>query len=210
MTTDLDDWHQVLARVTGKFARGEHRIATSELFTKHLGVPMTDRACRRLKRVMRALGWRGPKPMRWGGKTMHCYWRPTVGLPAMSAPAQTEVQNEPAAEIATLGDGTLAPELEKVTVLGLRKLEQILRIPTDRGDGNLLRAQVTAAGTAIHAQLRADETRLRAKVQSDTLERLLKAIEKEKARQRGEAVRELPRLDVSHDGEAAESEAGPP
>jgi hypothetical protein len=100
------------------------------------------------------------------------------------------------------GGWVAAPELERVTRLGLQKLEQVLRLPTDRGDGNLLRAQVTAAGAAIHAQLRADETRLRAKVQSDTLERLLKAIEKEKARQRGEAVRELPRLDVSHGEDA--------
>jgi hypothetical protein len=55
-----------------------------------------------------------------------------------------------------------------------------LRIPTNHADGNLLRAQTAAAGIAVNAQLRADETRLRVKVQGDVLERLLKAIEREK------------------------------
>jgi acetylornithine/succinyldiaminopimelate/putrescine aminotransferase len=66
-------------------------------------------------------------------------------------------------------------------MLGLEKLEQVLRIPTNHADGNLLRAQTTAAGIAVNAQLRADETRLRVKVQGDVLQRLLKAIEREKA-----------------------------
>jgi hypothetical protein len=60
-----------------------------------------------------------------------------------------------------MGEGTLAPQLERVTGLSLQKLEQILRIPTDRRDGNLLRAQTVAAATAVNAQLRADEARLR-------------------------------------------------
>jgi hypothetical protein len=102
---------------------GEQRVATRELLTQ-LGVPVTDQACRRLRRVMRELGWRGPRLMRWGGKTLHGYWRhPTVGLPAI-------VQKEP---VTTMDRETLAPELERVTWLGLQKLEQILRIPTDRG-----------------------------------------------------------------------------
>jgi hypothetical protein len=84
---------------------------------------------------MRELGWRGPQLMRWGKKTLKGYWRyPTVGLPVI-------VQEEPVVEAATTDRETLAPELERVTRLGLQKLEQILRIPTDRGDGNLLRAK---------------------------------------------------------------------
>ena len=68
--------------------------------------------------------------MRWGKKTLKGYWRyPTVGLPAI-------VQEEPAAEVATAERGdSLAPELEAVTRLALEKITQILRIPTDRGDG---------------------------------------------------------------------------
>jgi hypothetical protein len=110
-----------------------------------------------------ARAWRGPKLMRWGEKTLHGYWRhSTVGLPAIASSAGT--QEEPAAEIATIGEeGSLAPELERVTRLGLQKLEQVLRIPTDRGDGNLLRAQTAVAGIAVNAQLRADETRLQQK-----------------------------------------------
>jgi hypothetical protein len=184
MTTDLDDWHQVLACVTGDLVRGEQRVSTQEVFTKYLGVPMTDLACRRLKRVMRSLGWTGPRVMRWAGRTMHGYWRhPMVGLPEL---VQAEpVAHEPAAQMATGDGGTLAPKLERVTHLGLDKLEQILRMPTDRMEGNLLRAQTAAAGIAVNAQLRADETRLRQKTEGDTLDRLLRAIEAEKRRQAG-------------------------
>ena len=140
-----------------------------------LGVPVTDAACRRLKRVMHDLGWRGPKLMRWGEETTRGYWRhPTVGLPAI--PASPRMQNEPE----TTGEGSLAAELEEVTRLALQKLDQILRLPTDRGDGNLLRAQTAAAGIAVNAQLRADETRLRQKTRGDVLERLSKLIEEER------------------------------
>jgi len=140
MTSDPTDRHQALARVSGQLVRGEQRVATHELLTLHLGVPVTDRACRPLRRVMRELGWHGPRLMRWGKKTLKGYWRhPTVGLPAI-------VRDGAVAEVATAERETLAPELERVTWLGLQKLEQILRIPTDRGDGNLLRAQTAAAG----------------------------------------------------------------
>jgi len=39
--------------------------------------------------------------------------------------------------------------------------EQILRIPTDRGDGNLLRAQTAAASVAVNVQMRVDEAKMR-------------------------------------------------
>ena len=63
MTNDPADWHQILAHVSGQLVRGQQRVSTQELFAK-LAVPVTDRACRRLKRVMHDLGWRGPKLMR--------------------------------------------------------------------------------------------------------------------------------------------------
>ena len=176
MTSDSTDWHQVLARVSGQLVRGEQRVTTHELLTVHLGVPVTDQACRRLRRVMRELGWRGPRLMRWGRKTLHGYRRhPTVGLPAI-------VQEEPVAEVATAERETLAPELERVTWLGLQKLEQILRIPTDRGDGNLLRAQTTAAGLAVNAQLRADEAKLKQAPRGDIMERIIAMLAEEKAK----------------------------
>ena len=93
MTNDPTDWHQTLARVSGQLVHGEQRVTTRELLTVHLGVPVTDRACRRLRRVMLELGWRGPRLMHWGKKTLKGYWRyPTVGLPVI-------VQEEPVVEV---------------------------------------------------------------------------------------------------------------
>ena len=86
------------------------------------------------------------------------------------------------AEAATAERETLAPELERVTWLGLQKLEQILQIPTDRGDGNLLRAQTAAAGLAVNAQLRADETRMKQVRRKDVLEKIIAMIAEEKAK----------------------------
>ena len=51
-----------------------------------------------------------------------------------------------------------------------------------RGDGNLLRAQTAAAGLAVNAQLRADETRMKQVGRRDVLERLLAMIAEEKAK----------------------------
>jgi hypothetical protein len=200
MTSDPTDWHQALARVSGRLVRGEERLTSHELLTVHLGVPVTDRACRRLRRVMLGLGWHGPRLMRWGRKTLKGYWRhPTVGLPAI-------VQEEPAAEVATAERETLAPELERVTWLGLQKLEQILRIPTDRGDGNLLRAQTAAAGLAVNAQLRADETRLKQVRSRDIMERIramiaeeeAKMAERERLEREGTAATHMPAQDANN------------
>ena len=69
-----------------------------------------------------------------------------------------------------------------MTRLGLQKLAQILRIPTDRGDGNLLRAQTAAAGLAVNAQLRADETRMKQVRHTDVMERIIAMLAEEKAK----------------------------
>ena len=173
---DPPDWHQALAHVSGQLVRGEQRVTTHELLTVHLGVPVTDPTCRRLRRVMRGLGWHGPRLMRWGGRTLKGYWRfPTVGLPAIMEP-------EPAAEVATTERETLAPELERVTLLGLQKLEQILRIPTDRGDGNLLRAQTAAAGLAINVQMRVDEAKMKQVRRKDIMELIIARMKEGKAK----------------------------
>jgi hypothetical protein len=74
----------------------------------------------------------------------------------------------------------LPAALEQVTRQGLKKLSQILRVPLDPTDGNLVRSQVTAAGIAINSQLKADEQRLRTKQTGDVFARLLKVIEQEK------------------------------
>ena len=176
MTTDPPDWHQALARVNGQLVRGQQRVTTHELLTVHLGIPVTDRTSRRLRRVMRDLGWHGPRLMRWGNQTLKGYWRhPTVGLPAI-------VPEEPVTEVATADRETLAPELEHLTRLALEKMTQILKIPTDRGDGNLLRAQTAAAGLAVNAQLRADETRLKQVRSRDIMERIRAMLAEEEAK----------------------------
>ena len=172
MTNDLTDWHQALARVSGRLVRGEQRVTTHELLT-HLGVPVSDGTCRRLRRVMRGLGWHGPRLMRWGKKTLHGYWR--------HATVAAIAREEPGTEVA-MERQALAPALERVTWLGLQKLEQILRIPTDRGDGNLLRAQTAAAGLAVNAQLRADETRLKQVRSRDIMERIRAMLAEEEAK----------------------------
>jgi hypothetical protein len=172
MTGYPTDWHQALARVSGQLVRGEERVTTDELLTVHLGVPVTIPACRRLGRVMRDLGWRGPRLMRWGRKTVKGYWRhPLVGLPAI-------VQEEPVAEERE----SLAPELERVTWLGLQKIAQILALPTDPGNGNILRAQTAAAGLAVNAQLRADEAKMKQVRRGDMMERIIEMMKEEKAR----------------------------
>ena len=153
-------------------------MPTHELLTGHLGVPVTDRACRRLRRVMRKLGWHGPRLMRWGKQTLKGYWRyPTVGLPAI-------VPEQPVAEAATVERETLAPELERVTWLGLQKLEQILRIPTDRGDGNLLRAQTAAASVAVNVQMRVDEAKMKRVPRRDMMERIIAMLAEERAKEK--------------------------
>ena len=64
----------------------------------------------------------------------------------------------------------------------MQKLDQILRIPTDRGDGNLLRAQTAAAGIAVNAQLCAGETRMKQVRRRDVLEQIMARVAEEKAR----------------------------
>ena len=61
-------------------------------------------------------------------------------------------------------------------------MTQILKIPTDRGDGNLLRAQTAAAGLAVNAQLRADETRMKQVPRGDIMERIIAMLAEEKAK----------------------------
>lgn len=175
MATDPTNWHHALACVTGALVRGEQRITTHELLAVHLGVPVTDQNGRRLRPVMHDLGWQGPRRMRWGKRTTNGYWRyPTAGPPAI-------IQEEPPLE-ETVENGALAIELEAVTRLGLQKLDHILRLPTDSANGNILRAQTTAAATAVNAQLRADETKLKQVQKGDTLAQLIKIMEIEKAK----------------------------
>jgi hypothetical protein len=76
----------------------------------------------------------------------------------------------------------LATKLEHVASTALDKLNEVLALPLpDPGDpsfGNLSRAQTAAANTAIGAQLRVDETAMRAR-QTDMMPRLLEILARE-------------------------------
>ena len=91
------------------------------------------------------------------------------------------MQEEPVTEVSS-EKNTLAIKLEAVTRLGLQKLDHILRLPTDPGNGNILRAQTTAAATAVNAQLRADETKMKQAEKGDVIARLLEMMEIEQAK----------------------------
>ena len=113
--------------------------------------------------------------MRWGKDTVNGYWRdPTVGQPV--------IVHEQPIMTPTVEEGTLATELQSVTQLGLQKIGQILRLPTDPHNGNVLRAQTMAAATAVNAQLRADETKMKVQQREDVLQELIKRMKEEKAK----------------------------
>ena len=86
----------------------------------------------------------------------------------------------------------MADELALVAQLGLKNLRDILSAPAEYDDGPLLRAKNTAAQTALNAQLRADENRLKQRSDEDTLARVLKLIAEEEARMRGTIVDQSP------------------
>jgi len=238
---DPADWKRVLAKVTGRFVRGQHRVSTRELLER-LGVPVpaSDKTVKRLRPIMHELGWHGPQMLRFDKKTLNGYWRPpTVGgvfspdmddfdfgsdalataedgsvvdLPAFAearkcndADVDASAEVPSSSVLAPSGPADALPrKLERVTLLGLEKIEQILRLPTNVADGNLLRAQTTAALGAVNSQLRADETKMKQAQRGDVLDRLLKLIKEERARQRqevasGEALPSLKDLRWSRD-----------
>ena len=178
MTGNPADWEQILAGVTGTLMNGEERISTHDLLTQHLGVAITDRAARRLRRVMRRLGWR-PRKLRFGAETRNGYYRkPGQTAPTAIRPLRTAVPQ----------CDNLAAELAVVAELGLQNLKDILSAPIDHEDGPLLRAKNAAAQTALNAQLRADENQLRQRQSDDVLKKLLEIIAQEEKRIYGSVI----------------------
>jgi hypothetical protein len=172
MTTD---WHQILNQVRGAVINGEERISTHELLT-HLGVPYSDRAARKLKRIMRRLGWRARKIRLGRDETRNGYCR-KVGAGIIS---QSPGLPGPRADQAPLAShpGDMAAELEAVAHLGLKNLRDILTAPLDLEDGPLLRAKNAAANTILNTQTKVDENRLRAGA-VDKLPELLEILREE-------------------------------
>jgi len=174
MTTD---WHQTLSRVTGAIINGEERITTHELLTHHLGVPYSDRAARKLKRIMRRLGWRARK-IRLGRETRNGYCRKVAAAPIVSQspglPPAARADETPLAG----HPGDMAAELEAVAHLGLKNLRDILTAPLDLEDSPLLRAKNAAASTVLGTQVKVDENRLRSAA-VDKLPELLEILREE-------------------------------
>ena len=172
----ITDWYQALSRVRGAAIRGEERITTHELLT-HLDVPYSDRAARKLKRIMRRLGWRARK-IRLGPETRNGYCRKVAAVPIISQ--SPGLPPGPRADEASLAEhpGDMAAELESVAQLGLKNLRDILTLPLDLEDGSLLRAKNAAANTVLNTQVKVDENRLRSAV-VDKLPELLEILREE-------------------------------
>ena len=172
----FSDWPKVLADVTGTTVGGETRIATAELMAL---VGATDRVdgSMRIKEIMAGLGWTGPWTMRLGGRLVKGYFRAIEPQPADQQPAPEPKPPEAIELPAYRMPQELSQQLERTTSASLSVLEEILAMPND-GSGNVLRAKTAAAGIAVNAQLRADESRLRAARSDDTLEKLLAALKR--------------------------------
>jgi hypothetical protein len=165
----LEQWNSTLSSITGTLVRGTERVTSSALFNAlEVGPDPSTRqkVGKRLVSHMRRLGWNGPRAMRIPGTTgaVQGYWRRPGQLPR-SHTAGMPVAGELCDDVGLSDD--LPVVLERVTLLGLKKLEKVLRVPLDPTDGNLIRSQVTAAIGAVNAQLRADEQQLKRKTQGD-------------------------------------------
>jgi len=207
-----DQWPNVLANIQGTVVRGTERVSSNRLMDLLDVGPdpaIRQKVGKRLVGAMRRARWSGPRPMRIPGENGHTagcsgYWRSRSRSRQPAVPVEGDVEG--------LSDD-LPVQLEQITRQGLRKLSRILRMPSDVSDPSLMRSQVTAAGIAINAQLRADEQRLRAKVQGDTLDRLLALIEAERKRREREdagkkAAKSLPRGRGGEDMPAPPEDAG--
>jgi hypothetical protein len=173
----ITNWYQTLDRVRGAVTHGEERITTHELLTDHLGVPYSDRAARKLKRIMRRLGWRARK-IRLGHETRNGYCRKVGAAPIISqSPGLPPAARADEALLAE-HPRDMAAELEAVAQLGLKNLRDILTAPLDLEDTSLLRAKNAAASTVLGTQVKVDENRLRSAA-VDKLPELLEILRQE-------------------------------
>jgi hypothetical protein len=203
-----DEWPRVLANVSGTIVRGgSERVSTTrllDLLDVGSDPALRQKVGKRLVSAMRRAGWSGPRAMRIPGEPAHAAgssgcWRSRSRSRQPAIPVEADVEG--------LSD-ELPEALEAVTRLGLRKLARVLRTPLDATDASLTRNQITAAGIAVNAQLRADEQRLRAKTTGDVLARLLAAIEAERARQN--AAESVPQVEGQEDVSAPRKPSGGP
>ena len=179
------EWRTVLAGVVGhehEFS-SEMRVSTGEL-AQLLCVENVSQNTMRFGSVMRSLGWEGPSALRINGRSIHGYRRPApIAESAKAKWAEPAPEREvairyhgPPQIVQVVRDEGLVRQLEKVCGLSLDKLQEILELPMDTKNGNVLRAQTAAAGTVLQCQLRADESRFRTAHNNDVLDRLEKLI----------------------------------
>lgn len=204
-----DQWEAVLQDLVGAVHRGTERLRTAAIMDA-LGVE-EDRAARAkvAKRIvprMRALGWRGPKSIRWeDGTYTNGYWKFPHALPRVVQP--------PALVLDDALDGTwgneedLPRELLGLLRGSMKDIRAIQRLPIDEGNGVLLRAKTAAAQIVFNAQLRADEQQLRRRTQTDVLDRLLKLIEEEQERRRRPEEKKQPPKQPTEQVEMERSDA---
>jgi hypothetical protein len=74
----------------------------------------------------------------------------------------------------------LSNKLAAVTARALDRLDEVLSLPLDANNGNSLRALNSGINSAISAQLKADEMRLRPRGDPDIMPRLIQLMKEER------------------------------
>jgi hypothetical protein len=195
MAVPVSKWRKILEGVAGHQVAGKLRVSTAELLAlvgaENLEGKARLEASLQLRSIMLDLGWTGPATMRIGSETVRGYRRadpdcaleePSEQQPAADDPAPEAADPVPVTKSQSPSPEELAKKLENVCRLSLDKIEEILKLPTDSRNGNVLRAQTACAASAIQCQLRADETRLKVRRNNDVLERFAKLIREAKKR----------------------------
>ena len=181
----VGQWDSVIDSLHGVIFHGVERIKSAQALAALGCSANKEQEGKRIKSAMRRHGWLGPKVMRFAdGSCGSGYWRPLQAVPRVGANSEAALA-QPLALTQPLGPGSeasLPEELQDGCRLGIRWARGVLRKPVDPDNGNLLRAQGTAAALMVGSQLRADEARLRRQQSGDVLDRLEKLLRETEAK----------------------------
>ena len=98
------------------------------------------------------------------------------------SPPTGDVQ-APVTPVPTAADESdLARKLDIVTGHAIDKLDELLTLPVNIENGNLVRGQVAAATAALNTAAKVDELRLRQRANPDILPRIIQMMREEKER----------------------------
>jgi hypothetical protein len=78
----------------------------------------------------------------------------------------------------------LAAMLDEVTTRALSKLAEILELPVNSENGNVMRALSAGINTALTTQAKIDELKLRQRTTTDIMPRLIELMEQEREKMR--------------------------